>query len=178
MVFKSSNFISFYIYIFYTTVLIASCFEYLAMPQFMEEQIQTQLIQLRHVMSLIFVLHVLILKIGSVRKTNGSILLTNLQKIIQRSVITFTIYIFDRYGKLLKQLDPDGAGWNGTYNGAEMPSTDYWFKIIYIENNEQKEFRAHFSLKRQLCDKFGEAKNASEITSVFLLSYLVIIAQH
>ncbi|MFD0965251.1 T9SS type B sorting domain-containing protein, partial [Pseudofulvibacter geojedonensis] len=35
------------------------------------------------------------------------------------------IYIFDRYGKLLKQLDPDGAGWNGTYNGADMPSTDY-----------------------------------------------------
>ena len=58
------------------------------------------------------------------------------------------IYIFDRYGKLLKQLDPDGAGWNGTYNGAELPSTDYWFKIIYIENNQQKEFRAHFSLKR------------------------------
>jgi gliding motility-associated-like protein len=58
------------------------------------------------------------------------------------------IYIFDRFGKLLKQLDPDGAGWDGTYNGNIMPSTDYWFKIIYIENNQQKEFKAHFTLKR------------------------------
>jgi len=61
------------------------------------------------------------------------------------------IYIFDRFGKLLKQLDPDGEGWDGTYNGSQMPATDYWFKIIYIEGNDtptQKEFRAHFSLKR------------------------------
>ena len=61
------------------------------------------------------------------------------------------IYIFDRFGKLLKQLDPDGDGWDGTYNGSQMPATDYWFKIIYIEGNDvptQKEFRAHFSLKR------------------------------
>ena len=61
------------------------------------------------------------------------------------------IYIFDRFGKLLKQLDPDGIGWDGTYNGAEMPATDYWFKIIYLEGDTtptQKEFTAHFSLKR------------------------------
>jgi len=61
------------------------------------------------------------------------------------------IYIFDRFGKLLKQLDPDGIGWDGNYNGNQMPSTDYWFKIIYIEGNTtptQKEFKAHFSLKR------------------------------
>ncbi|MBT8252347.1 MAG: T9SS type B sorting domain-containing protein, partial [Bacteroidia bacterium] len=60
------------------------------------------------------------------------------------------IYIFDRYGKLLKQLNPDGEGWNGTYNGQLMPSDDYWFSIYYIEpgNEVRKEFRAHFSLKR------------------------------
>ncbi len=60
------------------------------------------------------------------------------------------IYIFDRYGKLLKQLDPNGAGWDGTFNGAKLPATDYWFKIIYLEGNPpvEKEFRAHFSLKR------------------------------
>ena len=61
------------------------------------------------------------------------------------------IYIFDRFGKLLKQLDPDGIGWDGTYNGNQMPATDYWFKIIYVEGKTtptQKEFRAHFSLKR------------------------------
>lgn len=58
------------------------------------------------------------------------------------------IYIFDRYGKLLKQINPYGNGWDGKFNGLEMPSTDYWFKIEYIENNEQKEFKSHFSLKR------------------------------
>jgi len=62
------------------------------------------------------------------------------------------IYIFDRFGKLLKQLDPDSQGWDGTYNGNPMPATDYWFKIIYIEGEvgsaTQKEFRAHFALKR------------------------------
>ena len=61
------------------------------------------------------------------------------------------IYIFDRFGKLLKQLDPDSIGWDGTYNGNELPATDYWFKIKYIEGSTpgpQKEFRAHFSLKR------------------------------
>ena len=61
------------------------------------------------------------------------------------------IYIFDRFGKLLKQLDPDSIGWDGTYNGNKLPSTDYWFKINYIDGNDsgiQKEFRAHFSLKR------------------------------
>jgi gliding motility-associated-like protein len=61
------------------------------------------------------------------------------------------IYIFDRYGKLLKQLDPDGAGWDGTYNGHMMPAGDYWFAIQYIEGEitpTEKEFKAHFSIKR------------------------------
>ena len=55
------------------------------------------------------------------------------------------IYIFDRFGKLLKQLSPTGIGWDGTYNGNPMPSTDYWFKVIL---NDGQSFRGHFSLKR------------------------------
>ena len=60
------------------------------------------------------------------------------------------IYIFDRFGKLLKQLSPTGPGWDGTYNGAPMPSTDYWFRIEYIEPRDgtAREFKANFSLKR------------------------------
>jgi len=63
------------------------------------------------------------------------------------------IHIFDRYGKFLKQISPLGTGWNGTYNGKSMPSTDYWFTVDYKENNlkgevEKRTFRAHFSLKR------------------------------
>ncbi|MEI2422514.1 T9SS type B sorting domain-containing protein, partial [Arthrospira platensis SPKY2] len=41
------------------------------------------------------------------------------------------VYIFDRYGKLLKQLSPSSEGWDGTFNGQLMPSSDYWFKILY-----------------------------------------------
>lgn len=59
------------------------------------------------------------------------------------------IYIFDRYGKLVKQISSDeNGGWDGTMNGQMLPSTDYWFKVEYLENNVMKEFRAHFSLKR------------------------------
>jgi gliding motility-associated-like protein len=39
------------------------------------------------------------------------------------------ISIFDRYGKLLKQISSTGAGWDGTYNGYLMPSDDYWFTV-------------------------------------------------
>ena len=63
---------------------------------------------------------------------------------------TAKIYIFDRYGKLLKQLSPTGSGWDGTYNGNMMPTSDYWFTVEYTEplTNESKEFKAHFTLKR------------------------------
>lgn len=55
------------------------------------------------------------------------------------------VTIFDRYGKLMTQFDSSTIGWDGTYQGNEMPSSDYWF-IVKREND--KEFRGHFSLKR------------------------------
>jgi gliding motility-associated-like protein len=58
------------------------------------------------------------------------------------------IYIFDRHGKLIKQLSSQSEGWNGTYNGQQMPASDYWFTVDYSEQNAEKQFRAHFSLKR------------------------------
>ncbi|RZJ70400.1 T9SS type B sorting domain-containing protein [Flavobacterium sp.] len=60
------------------------------------------------------------------------------------------ISIFDRYGKLIKQIKPsDTSGWDGTYNGHPLPSTDYWFVLEYVDRNlKLKEFRAHFALKR------------------------------
>jgi gliding motility-associated-like protein len=58
------------------------------------------------------------------------------------------IYIFDRYGKLVKQISPQGLGWDGTYNGILMPSTDYWFTVDYSEAAAYKQFKAHFTLKR------------------------------
>ena len=64
------------------------------------------------------------------------------------SDLSAKIYIFDRYGKLLKQISPSGEGWNGTFSGKELPSSDYWFTVFYLENGTNKEFKAHFSLKR------------------------------
>jgi gliding motility-associated-like protein len=58
------------------------------------------------------------------------------------------ISIYDRYGKLMKQITPRGNGWDGTYNGQLLPADDYWFVMEYEENGSAKEFRAHFSLKR------------------------------
>lgn len=55
------------------------------------------------------------------------------------------IYIFDRYGKLLKQLIPTSQGWDGTFNGAPLPSDDYWYTINLEDGREAK---GHFSLKR------------------------------
>ncbi|MFC5044471.1 T9SS type B sorting domain-containing protein [Aquimarina hainanensis] len=65
---------------------------------------------------------------------------------------TALIYIFDRHGKLLKQLRPNGAGWDGTYNGSLMPSSDYWFRVEFNEprdpNNRRRVFKSSFSLIR------------------------------
>lgn len=58
------------------------------------------------------------------------------------------VSIFDRYGKLLKQISSQAQGWNGTFNGEKLPSGDYWFKVDYTEKNQDKTFKAHFSLKR------------------------------
>ena len=63
---------------------------------------------------------------------------------------TSKIYIFDRYGKLIKQISSKSLGWDGTYNGALLPASDYWFTIEYIEplTTDLKIFKSHFSLKR------------------------------
>ena len=58
------------------------------------------------------------------------------------------IFIYDRYGKLLKQLNPDDIGWDGTYNDKDMPADDYWALIEYSINGSKKRFRSHFSLIR------------------------------
>jgi gliding motility-associated-like protein len=61
------------------------------------------------------------------------------------------VFIFDRYGKLLKQLAPNSV-WDGTFNGQQMPSTDYWFRFEYGEIEEgllvAKTRKTHFTLKR------------------------------
>lgn len=58
------------------------------------------------------------------------------------------IFIFDRYGKLIKEITPSTDGWNGMFNGQPLPSTDYWFTVDYSEKGVPKIFKSHFTLKR------------------------------
>ena len=55
------------------------------------------------------------------------------------------ISIFDRYGKLLKELFANDLGWDGSFNGAEVPSDDYWFKANF---DNKVIFFFFFSLKK------------------------------
>lgn len=55
------------------------------------------------------------------------------------------IYIYNRYGKLLKELDPLGEGWNGEIRGKKLPNDDYWFSV---KLQDGRIFKDHFSLKR------------------------------
>jgi gliding motility-associated-like protein len=56
-----------------------------------------------------------------------------------------TIYIFDRYGKLIFESSPLLIGWDGTYNGTPVPIQDYWYKI---QLNSGKSITGHLTLKR------------------------------
>lgn len=59
------------------------------------------------------------------------------------------LYIFDRYGKLLKELSPGGQGWDGTYNGRSLPADDYWFRVEFeMLDGTRDHFGANFTLKR------------------------------
>ncbi|MRX65031.1 T9SS type B sorting domain-containing protein [Maribacter luteus] len=68
------------------------------------------------------------------------------------TLIDPVVHIFDRYGKLIKQLDASTIGWDGTFNGKPMPSSDYWFKMDYSRDEEgvivARTLRTHFTLKR------------------------------
>jgi gliding motility-associated-like protein len=55
------------------------------------------------------------------------------------------VRIFDRYGKLIKEINPIDDGWDGTYLGQQMPATDYWYSI---QLQDGRVFKGHFALKR------------------------------
>jgi len=57
----------------------------------------------------------------------------------------FIVHIFDRYGKLITVFNSKSEGWDGTFNGQPLFSTDYWFMIY---RNDGRVHRGHFSLKR------------------------------
>lgn len=59
--------------------------------------------------------------------------------------ISSKVLIYDRFGKLLTEIDPLGNGWDGRYNNNLMPSDDYWFTVTLQDG---RKFTSHFTLKR------------------------------
>ncbi|AVR46311.1 hypothetical protein C7S20_14135 [Christiangramia fulva] len=55
------------------------------------------------------------------------------------------VLIFDRYGKLLSSGRGPGFSWSGNFNGAKMPSGDYWYLVRILDYPDKK---GHFSLIR------------------------------
>ena len=55
--------------------------------------------------------------------------------------------IYDRYGRLIKELY-QGDSWDGTYNGKDLPSGDYWYIITLGSEDDSREFKGHFTLFR------------------------------
>ncbi|MGX1023066.1 T9SS type B sorting domain-containing protein [Psychroflexus sp. MBR-150] len=56
----------------------------------------------------------------------------------------FSIYIFDRYGKLIASGVKAPFVWDGTYQGKALPSQDYWYKL----DVDGQTFTGNFTLKR------------------------------
>jgi gliding motility-associated-like protein len=56
------------------------------------------------------------------------------------------LYIFDRFGKLIKHVPTASEGWDGTNNqGKGLPTNDYWFRL---ELEDGRSIKRHFTLKR------------------------------
>ena len=59
------------------------------------------------------------------------------------------VSIFDRYGKLLKQIRAKSNVWDGTFRGEMLPESDYWFMAELIDfNGMVTTYKGHFTLKR------------------------------
>jgi gliding motility-associated-like protein len=56
------------------------------------------------------------------------------------------VMIYDRYGRVVANLK-EISGWDGTYDGSEVPTGDYWY-VINANNKEKQRYVGHFTLYR------------------------------
>ena len=56
------------------------------------------------------------------------------------------IKIYDRYGRVVAILD-QVRNWDGTYEGKEVPTGDYWY-VVNANDNEKQQYVGHFTLYR------------------------------
>jgi gliding motility-associated-like protein len=69
-------------------------------------------------------------------------------RVVNDEVIMDQIFIYDRYGKLLKQIFVTGGGWDGTFNDNPLPSSSYWYQFTYEYRGVLNEKKGYFALKR------------------------------
>jgi gliding motility-associated-like protein len=104
-----------------------------------------------------------VVDLNGCRETTDQVLIINAQKFFTPNNDTYfdtwniigietlpgsVIYVFDRFGKLIVNLNHNSGGWDGTYRGYNMPATDYWFLAKIKTPTEQFEYKGHFALKR------------------------------
>ena len=60
------------------------------------------------------------------------------------------ILVYNRFGVLMAKIDASMNGWNGSYQGKILPSSDYWFRVRLTDVNGLVVDRVgHFSLLRR-----------------------------
>lgn len=60
--------------------------------------------------------------------------------------VKYTVYIYNRFGVLLKLIKNNTGFWDGTYKGKNAVSSNYWFKLVF-ETGEV--LNGNFSLLRK-----------------------------
>ncbi len=56
------------------------------------------------------------------------------------------VKIYDRYGRVVAILD-QVKGWDGTYEGSELPTGDYWY-VVNANDRDKQQYVGHFTLYR------------------------------
>ncbi|MBZ9652134.1 T9SS type B sorting domain-containing protein [Psychroflexus montanilacus] len=65
--------------------------------------------------------------------------------LLQTNEEDILLQVYDRYGKLLSSFTNRDRGWDGTYNGKNMPTDDYWYRIRLTDGTIET---GSFTLKR------------------------------
>jgi len=70
--------------------------------------------------------------------------------LLSRSVVTFNMQIFDRWGQKIFESDKiDGRGWDGNYNGQAMPMGTYVYMIrVSFANGVSEQYNGNVTLLR------------------------------